>query len=123
MATNKQVGQWGEDLATESLVVKGYDIVERNWRLGHLEIDIIARHKQRIIFVEVKTRTDEDDDDPATLITRKKLTNLCRSINAYMQLYNLNFEAQIDVMVITGTPEDHRIEHYPDCYYPPMKTY
>lgn len=123
MANNKATGKWGEDAATEFLVVKGYDIVERNWRLDHLEIDIIARSQQRIIFVEVKTRSDVEDTDPTALITKKKLNNMCRAANAYMTLFNVNFSAQFDIIIISGTRDNYTIEHYPDAWYPPMKTY
>lgn len=123
MATHNNIGKWGEDIATEYLVVKGYDIVERNWRLEHLEIDIIARNGQRVVFVEVKTRSKAEDADPLLVITKKKLNNLVRSANAYMRLYNMNFTAQFDIIIISGTQEKYTLEHYPDAYFPPMKTY
>lgn len=123
MARHNITGRWGENAAVEHLVLKGYDIVERNWRLDHLEIDIVARHGQRIVFVEVKTRTDRDDDDPRRLISQRKLSNMHRCATAYMQRYNLNFSAQFDIIIITGTPADYKLDHYPDAYFPPMKTY
>lgn len=123
MAQQQTTGHWGEDAATEFLVVKGYDIIERNWRLEHLEIDIIARHRQRIVFVEVKTRTSAENADPRLIITKKKLNNMVRAANAYMNCFNANFDAQFDIIIITGTKDDYQIEHLPDAFYPPMKTY
>lgn len=123
MSLHNETGKWGEKLATEFLIKKGYDIVERNWRLNHLEIDIIARHQQRIVFVEVKTRTDKSYAEPQTVISQKKLRNLCSCAQAYMKRYNMNFEAQFDIIIITGTPENNELEFFPDAYFPPMKTY
>ena len=123
MAEHNLTGKWGEQIATEFLVAKGYDIVERNWRLEHLELDIIARNAQRVIFVEVKTRKDREYADPVQLITKKKLNNIVRCANAYMQRYNVNFSAQFDIIIISGTQEDYTIDHYPDAYFPPMRTY
>lgn len=123
MAEHNQIGRWGEDAATEFLVKKGYDIVERNWRLNHLEIDIIARYRQRIIFVEVKTRSRKENADPQILVSRQKLSNLCSCAKAYMKRYNLNFEVQFDIIIITGIPGNYEIEFLPDAYFPPMKTY
>ena len=123
MSRHNDTGHWGEDIATEFLITKGYDIVERNWRLHHLEIDIVARSGQRIMFVEVKTRSSRDNADPLTVITRKKLQNLCTCAHAYMKQYNLNFEVQFDIIIISGTPEDYELEFFPDAYFPPMKTY
>ena len=51
------VGRAGEDFAAARLEKLGWRIVERNWRCGPLELDIIARHKGTLIFVEVKTRS------------------------------------------------------------------
>lgn len=116
-------GRWGENVATEYFVARGYDIVERNWRLDHLEIDLIVRKQQRIVFVEVKTRSKAEYADPLQVITKKKLSNLCRSANAYMRLFNLNFTAQFDIIIISGTPDHYTVEHYADAYFPPMKTY
>lgn len=123
MARHNQTGKWGEEIATEYLVTKGYDIVERNWRLEHLEIDIIARHKQRFAFVEVKTRTNMDDADPAKIITKRKLQNLVRSATAYMKNFSHNFDVQFDIIIISGTRDNFKLEHFPDAYFPPMKTY
>lgn len=123
MANHNQTGQWGENAATEFLVAKGYDIVERNWRLEHLEIDIIARNRQRMIFVEVKTRSSSENADPQLIITKKKLNNMCRAANAYMRLYNSNFSAQFDIIIITGSKDNYKIDHLPDAFFPPMKTY
>lgn len=123
MATHNQTGTWGENVATEYLVAKGYDIVERNWRLNRLEVDIIAKHRQRVIFVEVKTRTSDDYADPQILISKTKLSNMCRCANAYMQMFDCNFTVQFDIIIITGHADNYRLEHFPDAYYPPMKTY
>ena len=55
--TAKETGDWGETLAVSYLRRRGYIIIERNYRAGHHEIDIIARRWKTIVFVEVKTRT------------------------------------------------------------------
>lgn len=123
MARHNTTGKWGEDMAVEYLVTKGYDIMERNWRLEHLEIDIVAKLQQRIVFVEVKTRTNADNAHPLLVITKKKLNNMVRSANAYMKLFNSTFSVQFDIIIISGTPDNYKLEHYPDAYYPPMKTY
>ncbi|MBR7052890.1 MAG: YraN family protein, partial [Bacteroidaceae bacterium] len=54
MAQHNSTGNSGEDLAADYLVAKGYFIVERNWRSGHKEIDIVARREGVVVFVEVK---------------------------------------------------------------------
>ena len=55
--TKKQIGDYGEKIAVRHLRLHGYTIKERNWRAGHLELDIVASTWKEIAFVEVKTRT------------------------------------------------------------------
>lgn len=55
--TTKQIGNFGERIAVRYLRLHGYTVKERNWRSGHMEIDIIAANFKTLAFVEVKTRT------------------------------------------------------------------
>ena len=55
--TKKQIGDFGERMAVRYLRLHGYTVKERNWRSGHMEIDIIAASLSTIAFVEVKART------------------------------------------------------------------
>ena len=59
--TTKQIGDFGERMAVRYLRLHGYTIKERNWRSGHMEIDIIAANFSTIAFVEVKARTYTKD--------------------------------------------------------------
>lgn len=55
--TTKEIGNFGERMAVRYLRLHGYTVRERNWRFGHMEIDIIAANFSTIAFVEVKART------------------------------------------------------------------
>ena len=59
MAQHNELGRLGEQQACRYLAEKGYSLLARNWRLGHLEIDIIADYFGEVVFVEVKTRSSE----------------------------------------------------------------
>lgn len=125
MAQHNDTGSRGEEMAVRYLVAEGYDIVDRNWRLNHLELDIVARKGSRMYFVEVKTRTSTFID-PIEAITPKKMRNMVNSANGYMQQYDLNLEAQFDLILITPgntDGEEWHLEHIADAFYPPMKTY
>jgi putative endonuclease len=52
---NQKIGRWGEEIAAVYLEKKGYDLINRNVRTPYGEIDLIARQRGRVIFVEVKT--------------------------------------------------------------------
>ena len=56
MATHNDLGHWGEDLAAEYLQDKGYIILERDWKSGHRDLDIIALDGDTVVFVEVSRK-------------------------------------------------------------------
>lgn len=122
MARHNELGTWGEDIACEKLITDGHAICERNWRVGHYEIDIITMRGNRIIFVEVKTRTD-NYVDPLESIDKKKILHMIRSANAYINRYNIPHEPQFDIILITGTPQSgYQIEHIEDAFIAPLTT-
>lgn len=122
MAKHNETGAWGEDLACRHLIENGYAIVETNWRLSHYEIDIIAMKGDRIVFVEVKTRSS-DFLDPVDAVDKKKMMRMVRAANAYVLYNNIPHEVQFDIITILGTPDNYELEHIPDAFYPPLKTY
>jgi putative endonuclease len=122
MARHNQIGIWGENLACEKLVSEGCAIVARNWRIGHYEVDIIAMKGSRIIFAEVKTRTDAESD-PLEALTRQKMMRIVRSANAYIHMYDIRHEPQFDIFAITGTPDNYKLEHIPDAFFPNQCSY
>lgn len=119
MAQHNITGQWGEDLACEILIKKGYTIRERNLRIGHYEIDIIAMKGNRIIFVEVKTRTNTDSD-PLDAIDNKKILRMTRAANSYITTFDIPQEPQFDIITIIGNPYDYTTEHIPDAFTAPL---
>ncbi len=120
MARHNLIGSWGEKLAREYLIGKGYAIMDSNIHIGHKELDIVAIKGDRIIFVEVKTRST-DFCDPLDAIDTKKMRRLVRSADAFLKSQEIKHEPQFDIIVIIGTPESgHRLEHYPDAFIAPL---
>lgn len=122
MARHNDTGRFGENAAADYLVSQGYAIVERNWRCGRMEIDIVAQRGNRLAIVEVKTRTNFDED-PMEAVDRKKQLAMVRAGVAYLNAYKLPHELQFDIIAISGTPEKYNLEHLEDAFYPPLKTY
>ncbi len=123
MAEHNIFGKKGENAAYEALLAKGYLIRDRNWRCGKNEVDIIAENNNRIIIVEVKTRS-YPIDDISQVITRDKIRHLIAAGNAYVKMFHLPHELQFDVILITGEDADHfSIEHIPDAFMAPLRTY
>ena len=123
MAEHNSTGKWGEDVATEFLTSKGYAIVDRNWRVGHLELDVVAVRDGEIVFVEVKTRTD-DRVDPLDAIDSRKIRHIANSANAYLQCHDYPHNPRFDVIAVSGVPGGgFTIEHIIDAFDAPVKTY
>ncbi len=124
MAEHNRLGKWGETVAREYLITQGYSILETNWRMRHLEVDIIATKGPRIIFVEVKTRST-DAVDPIVSIDRTRINHLVRAGNAFIRSRNISLEYQFDLVFIIGSinSPSPKIEHIPDAFLPPLRTY
>lgn len=122
MAKHNIFGQEGEKAACECLLKKGYIIRERNWRCGKNEVDIIAEHDNRIIVVEVKTRSSPVED-LSRIIDTKKIRHLVNAGKAYIERFRLPHELQFDVILLTGDEQHFSIEHIEDAIIPPMLTY
>ncbi len=113
---NKKTGFIGEDLATEELKKKGYAILERNFSNKFGEIDIIARDKNVLIFVEVKTKIGEYFGLPEEMISKGKLQRVRNMATIYMK--GVSLPCRIDVVAIVLTPENElvRLTHYENVY-------
>ncbi len=98
---SKQIGDKGETIAVNYLIDKGFNIVERNWRFKHLEIDIIAYINKTLHFIEVKTRTNELFGKPEESIDEIKMNRLKKAAEAYLQIHSEWLLIQFDVVAIT----------------------
>ncbi len=124
MAEHNLLGKAGEQEAVEFLVRQGFTIRETNWRLGKLEIDIIAQEPGMVLhIVEVKTRGNDEHFDPMRAVTSAKKRHMITSANAYLNYYQLQCEIQYDVIILVGEPGFFRLEYYPDLFLPKLKTY
>jgi len=124
MARHNELGREGEQAACELLISKGYTIRETNWRMGKLEIDIVAQEPQmgRLHIIEVKTRSRTEHYDPMQAITRSKIRNLVNAANGYISHYQLKMSVQYDVMIIEGKAPDFTIHFIPNAFQPPLRT-
>lgn len=122
MARHNEFGKWGEAAVADLLAGRGYAIVERNWRAGNIEIDLIASKGTEIVFVEVKTRR-EPAANPFDAITPRKEQMLLRGANAYIQARATPLSPRIDVAIVEGDEHDYRIEYIEDAVRPRLRAY
>ena len=121
MSESHELGQKGEDHAVAYLKNKGFKILFRNWKWGKHEIDIIAENKDFIIYVEVKTRTDNFQMHPVTAITKEKQKSIIWAADGYIKKFNIDKESRFDVITIIKKNEDFEIDHIEDAFYPTLR--
>lgn len=118
MAQHNDFGTQGEDIAIDFLRRKGYIIMDRNWRSGHKEIDIVACKDDTVVFVEVKARANAFYGNPEDAVTRRKMHLLVLAADAYLRYNAIDLEVRFDVITIIGTSEKPYIRHYEHAFRP-----
>ena len=118
MAEHNDFGKLGEELAVNYLIEKGYEILERNWRNIHKEIDIIARDGKDLVIVEVKTRQSDENGEPDLAVTRQKQTRLISAANAYLFQNSLDINTRFDIISIIMKDNSPVINHIEDAFLP-----
>ena len=102
-----QIGREGEDLAQDFLIKNGYKILERNYRNSLGEIDFIAKDKNVICFVEVKTRSNESKGSPMEAVTSQKQRKISQVSLMYLKnTKTMDKEARFDVVSVLKRPYD-----------------
>ena len=97
----KTLGEKGEDIAAAFLEKKGYNILFRNYKCSFGEIDIIAKHKKILSFIEVKTRSTKKYGLPQEAVTPAKQTKISRVALEFVQRYKMdNRAARFDVVSV-----------------------
>lgn len=115
-----KLGQWGETRACRFLVKLGYKTLARNWRAEQGELDLVMADGRAIVFVEVKSRRDEDFTPAVRAITTHKKTLLYRTAKCFLRQYHLSdrplrFDVVTVVLGRTGSPQ---IRHYRNAFVP-----
>ena len=119
--STKQSGDIGELIARRYLQGQGYEIIETNWRFKRLEVDIIARKGDVMVFAEVKARINSIFIEPEESVTRRKQSFLVRAAHHFLVTRDIELESRFDVISITGSREDHMIRHIKGAFSPVAK--
>ena len=107
MALHNQLGKRGEQMAEEYLLQKGYDVLHRNWRYSHYEIDIIAKKNEVLHFVEVKLRSSKTFGLPEQNVKRKKFQFLLRAADEFLFQNKQYRHVQYDILSINLSSSAH----------------
>ena len=98
MYVSHELGRIGENIIADYITKLGYKVVERNFACNQGEIDIVAKDKEELVFIEVKTRTDISYGEASEAVTDTKKRHLINSIKYYIYKQKLeNQPIRIDV--------------------------
>jgi putative endonuclease len=118
MAKHNDFGKLGEELAVNYLMEKGYEILERNWRNVHKEIDIIAKDGNELVIVEVKARQTDEHGDPDVAVTSRKQNLLVSAANSYIIKNKIDLNTRFDIISIILRNGKPIVDHIKDAFLP-----
>ena len=122
MKTSKQTtGDRGEAAATSFLLGEGHRILRRNWRTGHLELDIISLKDNVLHIVEVKTRAAGAPVEPEFNVGFEKRRRMVRAAGDLLHCEETELpcdEVQFDVLSVVFEEPEPLIEYYPQAFIP-----
>jgi putative endonuclease len=115
--SKQSTGQTGEALALAHLMKQGYRLIETNWRCRQGELDIVTRHNDVIVFIEVRSRHSATVETAFETITPRKRDKLIKLAQLYLESHELNEATwRIDVIAVSFPRSDvPTLEHVEDA--------
>ncbi len=112
------LGRDGEDIAVGYLQRKGMKILERNYRFGKGELDIVCVDGKELVIVEVKTRTSNIHGEPYIAVSRKKQKQIIAIANRYIFSRNIDLDVRFDIVSVILNSGSVSVEHIPNAFGP-----
>lgn len=116
-----QLGAYGEDLAIRFLQNKGFEVLDRNYRFGKGELDIICKDKEVLVIIEVKTRASNVHGEPYISVSFKKQRQIVQLANRYIREKNIDLEVRFDVLSIVSNNSQTTIDHIINAFTPTLR--
>ena len=118
MRSTSQIGKDGEQIALDYLLTKGCKLLEKNWRFGRHEIDLIIKDDECVIFVEVKTRRSDHLIAPALTLSKQQQDRIITAADNYIQYCELDCEFRFDIISIVQYVNSFKLKHFTEAFYP-----
>lgn len=117
MAQHNDTGKTGEEQAARFLAENGYEVLTRNYRHQHAEIDLIAQKGKLLIFVEVKTRTNLSFGNPEEFVSYEKTKLIMKAAEHYIFATDWQHDIRFDVVSVAVASNRVQIRHIEDAFY------
>ena len=116
----RELGEKAEALARNHIKKLGYEILETNWYHGHLELDIVARDKDELVIIEVKSRSGLRYEHPSEAVTNTKIKRIVEAADAYIIEQEIELDTRFDVITVIFVDQKFELEHFKDAFYPTL---
>lgn len=116
MTSKITTGRRGEDVAAVFLQGKGYELLARNYRYKHAEIDLIVKKESLLVFVEVKTRASAAFGEPESFVNEKKADKIIEGAEHFIYENNWQGNIRFDIVSVKlgSKPE---VVHFEDAFH------
>ena len=118
-----ETGRRGEDVALAWLQERGFRLLDRNWRTGHKELDLVMESAERVHIVEVKTLTPPVLVPPFEKVDAQKQARLITAASRYIVERHVRKEVQFDVVSVILAEDRTEVEYIPEAFFPIWKRY
>jgi len=117
--TTSKLGKTGEEIACDFLLSQGHQILERNWRSGHLELDIVTEASDGLHFVEVKARTAPVTSTLTDQVNRVKQKRISAAALQYLNKKQMQGqEVFFDIVSVLFDRQETVVRYFPQAWIP-----
>lgn len=114
-----RIGQAGEQMACDFLETQGHQILDRNWRSGHLELDIVSEAPDGLHFVEVKARTAPVTTTVLDQVNSVKQKRISAAAGQYLNKKHMEGkEVFFDIVSVLFDGEETTVRYFPQAWIP-----
>lgn len=118
MMNRLETGREGENIALRYLLKRGLTLCERNWRTGHLEIDLIMENNISIHFIEVRSLQNSEQVFPRDTVIKKKQKRIIRAAASYIYKKRIAKEVIFDIVSVVFSNNKYEVEYIENAFLP-----
>ena len=116
MTEKKKIGDKGEDDTVNFLLANGYEVLQRNYRFGRGEIDIIAHKENVMVFIEVKTRKNNKYGYPESFVDETQQERIHWAAEEYIRQSGWQGSIRFDIVAIMRNNDEPQLDHFEDAF-------
>ena len=110
-----EFGRFAEEMAAQRYINQGYTVLERGWRMGKTEIDLILQKEDTVVIVEVKAR-GTNEEDALQSVTADKRKRMIRAADHYIRGLKGQYDYRFDVVACVGDRNNYELNFFEDAF-------